>query len=73
MLVSDATEVLLRNRVALRPLGEHRLRSLHGRMSVFQVIAAGLPAEFPALERHSMRLEALPAFQAIRQPFIPPA
>ena len=31
------------------------------------------PAEFPALERHSMRLEALPAFQAIRQPFIPPA
>ena len=31
------------------------------------------PAEFPALERHSARLEALPAFQAIRQPFIPPA
>ena len=31
------------------------------------------PAEFPALERHSMRLEALPAFQAIRQPFIPSA
>jgi len=30
-------------------------------------------AEFPALERHSSRLEALPAFQAIRQPFIPPA
>jgi glutathione S-transferase len=30
-------------------------------------------AEFPALERHSARLEALPAFQAIRQPFIPPA
>ncbi len=49
VLVSDATEVLLRNRVALRPLGEHRLRGLHGRMSVFQVIAEGLPAEFPAL------------------------
>jgi predicted ATPase/class 3 adenylate cyclase/DNA-binding CsgD family transcriptional regulator len=49
VLVSDATEVLLRNRVALRPLGEHRLRGLHGRMSVFQVIADGLPAEFPAL------------------------
>jgi len=30
-------------------------------------------AAFPALERHSTRLEALPAFQAIRQPFIPPA
>ena len=26
VLVSDATEVLLRDRVALRPLGEHRLR-----------------------------------------------
>jgi predicted ATPase/class 3 adenylate cyclase/DNA-binding CsgD family transcriptional regulator len=49
VLVSDATEVLLRNRVALRPLGEHRLRGLHGRMSVFQVVADGLPAEFPAL------------------------
>jgi glutathione S-transferase len=30
-------------------------------------------AAFPALERHSTRLEAMPAFQAIRQPFIPPA
>ena len=49
VLVSDATEVLLRNRVALRPLGEHRLRGLRGRMSVFQVVADGLPAEFPAL------------------------
>ncbi|MDQ1467639.1 MAG: hypothetical protein QOH10_2054, partial [Actinomycetota bacterium] len=49
VLVSDATEVLLRNRVALRPLGEHRLRGLHGRMSVFQVVADGLQAEFPAL------------------------
>jgi len=49
VLASDATEVLLRNRVALRPLGEHRLRGLHGRMSVFQIVADGLPAEFPAL------------------------
>jgi len=30
-------------------------------------------AAFPALERHSSRLEAMPAFQAIRQPFVPPA
>jgi len=49
MLVSDATEVLLRNRVALRPLGEHRLRGLRGRMSVYQVVADGLPTEFPVL------------------------
>ena len=38
VLVSDATEVLLRNRVTLRPLGEHRLRGLRGRMSVYQVV-----------------------------------
>ena len=49
VLVSDATEVLLRNRVALRPLGEHRLRGLRGRMSVYQVVADGLPADFPVL------------------------
>jgi glutathione S-transferase len=30
-------------------------------------------AEFPALEAHAARLEALPAFQTILQPFIPPA
>jgi glutathione S-transferase len=29
--------------------------------------------DFPALGAHAARLEALPAFQAIRQPFIPPA
>src|SRR5204863_9309568 len=44
-----ATGVLLRNRVALRPLGEHRLPGLRGRMSVYQVVAEGLPAEFPVL------------------------
>ena len=49
VLVSDATEALLRRRVALRPLGEHRLRGLQGRMSVYQVVADGLQAEFPEL------------------------
>ena len=49
VLVSDATEVLVRNRVTLRPLGEHRLRGLRGRMSVYQVVADGLPTEFPVL------------------------
>ena len=29
--------------------------------------------DYPALEAHARRLEALPAFQAIKQPFIPPA
>ncbi len=49
VLVSDATEVLVRDRVGLRPLGEHRLRGLRGRMSVYQVVADGLRADFPVL------------------------
>ena len=49
VVVSDTTEVLLRQRVALRPLGEHRLRGLRGRMKVYQVIADGLRSEFPVL------------------------
>jgi len=49
VLVSDVTEVLVRDRVTLRPLGEHRLRGLPGRMSVYQVVADGLPVDFPVL------------------------
>lgn len=30
-------------------------------------------AEFPALAAHAARLEALPVFRTISQPFIPPA
>jgi predicted ATPase/class 3 adenylate cyclase/DNA-binding CsgD family transcriptional regulator len=49
ILVSDATEAMVRNRVALRRLGDHRLRGLSRRMTVFQVVADGLPSEFPPL------------------------
>ena len=49
VVASDTTEVLLRDRVALRPLGEHRLRGVRGRMSVFQVVADGLRSEFAVL------------------------
>ena len=49
ILMSDTSEVLVRNRVALRPLGGHLLRGLRGPTSVFQVMAEGLPAEFPML------------------------
>ncbi len=49
VLVSDATEVLVRDRVGLRPLGEHRLRGLRGRMGVYQVVADGLRTDFPVL------------------------
>ena len=34
VLVSDTAEMLLRNRLSLRPLGEHVLRGLRGRISV---------------------------------------
>src|SRR5436190_7922471 len=60
VLVSDATEVLLRDRLALRPLGEHRLRGLRGRMSVYQVVADGLPDEFPVLRRVDHSVGNLP-------------
>lgn len=49
VLVSDATEVLLRDRVVLRPLGEHRLRGLAGRTTVHQLAADGLPTDFASL------------------------
>lgn len=49
VLVSDTAEVLLRSRVAVRPLGEHLLRGPRGRMAVFQVVAEGLASEFPVL------------------------
>ena len=49
ILVSDTTEVLLRGRVTLRPLGEHVLRGLRGRIAVFQVVADGLRSQFPVL------------------------
>ena len=61
VLVSDATEVLLRDRVALRPLGEHRLRGLRGRMAVYQVVADGLPSEFPVLRSVDYFAGNLPA------------
>ncbi len=51
VLVSDTTEVLLRDRVVLRPLGEHRLRGVRGRISVHQIVVEGLASEFPLLRR----------------------
>ena len=49
VLVSQTTEALVRERVTLRPLGEHPLRGLRGRVAVFQVVADGLASEFPVL------------------------
>jgi predicted ATPase/class 3 adenylate cyclase/DNA-binding CsgD family transcriptional regulator len=49
VLVSDTAEVLLRDRRSLRLLGEQRLRGVHGRMGVYQLVADGLSVEFPVL------------------------
>ena len=49
VLVSETTEPLLRGRMTLRSLGEHRLRDLDRRMTLHQLVADGLPSEFPAL------------------------
>src|SRR5881227_1276413 len=42
IVVSETTELLLRGRMTLRTLGEHRLRDLLRRMTVHQLIAEGL-------------------------------
>jgi predicted ATPase/class 3 adenylate cyclase/DNA-binding CsgD family transcriptional regulator len=49
VLASDTAEVLLRSRIALRPLGEHPLRGFRRRISLFQVMSDGLPTDFPVL------------------------
>jgi predicted ATPase/class 3 adenylate cyclase len=49
--------------VSLRPLGAHRLRDLHESEEVFQVVAPGLPNQFPPLQslpRHPTNLSAPP-------------
>jgi predicted ATPase/class 3 adenylate cyclase len=53
ILVSQVTEQLVREAlppdVTLRPLGEFRLRNLTRPESIYQLVAPGLPVDFPAL------------------------
>ncbi len=60
ILLSDTTRRLVtespEDGLSLRDLGKHRLKDLPGVERLFQVVAAGLPAEFPALKS----LDALP-------------
>jgi predicted ATPase/class 3 adenylate cyclase len=53
ILVSSAAQHMLRDdaasRVELRDLGVHRLRDIASAAHIFQVVAPGLPAAFPAL------------------------
>jgi predicted ATPase/class 3 adenylate cyclase len=47
--------------VELRDMGEHRLRNLSRSERVFQLLAAGLPAEFPSLHTGGVHPNNLPA------------
>ena len=49
IVVSETTKVMLQGRLPLRPLGDHRLRGFGRRTPVHQVLAGGLPSEFPPL------------------------
>src|SRR5262245_46229356 len=67
VLLSAAVWELVRDHlpldVELRDLGEHRLKDLTRPERIFQLIAAGLPAEFPplnTLERHRTNLPTQP-------------
>jgi predicted ATPase/DNA-binding CsgD family transcriptional regulator len=60
VVVSETTELLLRDRMTLRTLGEHRLRDLDRRMTVHQLVSDGLPSEFPALRSVDLRIGNLP-------------
>ena len=60
VVVSETTELLVRGRMTLRTLGEHRLRDLDRRMTVHQLMAEGLPSEFPALRSVDTLIGNLP-------------
>jgi class 3 adenylate cyclase len=54
ILLSESAEALLRDSlpkgIALKDLGEHRLKDFERSEHIFQVVAEGLPAEFPRLK-----------------------
>ena len=65
ILLSLATEELVRDQlpanVALRDMGERRLKDLIRPERVFQVVAPDLPADFPPLKTLDARPNNLPA------------
>jgi len=65
ILLSLATEELVRDQLpahtALRDMGERRLKDLIRPERVYQIIAAGLPADFPPLKTLDVRPNNLPA------------
>jgi predicted ATPase/class 3 adenylate cyclase/Tfp pilus assembly protein PilF len=65
IVLTEATRNLVRDHlpqdVALRNLGEHRLRDLREAEHVFQVDAEGLPTQFPPLQTVDRQMHNLPA------------
>jgi predicted ATPase/DNA-binding SARP family transcriptional activator len=61
ILLAQTTADLVSDGFALRDLGEHRLKDLIEPVRLFQVLAEGLPREFPALRTLENRPTNLPA------------
>jgi predicted ATPase/DNA-binding CsgD family transcriptional regulator len=60
IVVSDTTELLLRGRLTLRSLGEHRLGDLDRRVTVYQIVDDRLPRDFPPLRGATAPIGNLP-------------
>jgi predicted ATPase/class 3 adenylate cyclase len=60
VLVSEATRALLDSNVALRDLGEHRLKDLSQAQRLYQFLIADLETDFPALKTLENRPTNLP-------------
>ncbi len=56
----DLVEHDLPEGVSLRDLGEHQLKDLEQAVHLYQVVIAGLPADFPPLRTHDRRSDTLP-------------
>ncbi len=61
VLVSESARTLLDDRFELRDLGEHRLKDLAASERLYQLVADGLPEEFPPLSTLGNRPTNLPA------------
>jgi predicted ATPase/class 3 adenylate cyclase len=57
----DLVEHDLPEGVSLRDLGEHRLKDLEWPIPLYQLVIAGLPADFPPLKTLDNRFDSLPA------------
>lgn len=64
ILLSQTTRDLVEHDVpedvSLRDLGEHHLKDLAQAVYLYQVVIAGLPADFPPLRTHNRRFAPLP-------------